>query len=253
METQTRFDLNNALEDWRRELAAQPNLATEARRELETHLRDSMAELRQRGLNDEESFWLVRHRVGEPSRLAEEFVKSDPAKAWRERTMWIAIGLFAYNLWQSISGILTQTIFWSIAAISRSDLVPEWVRFHLRSWFSKSPGSQLPSYLLYVVVDFLPVIWIGIYVAGGRIGKFHMLKSLLQSRGRFLLFALALVFLSSCVQFIYILYDRQMRMAGFPVLLFLLLGRLPLQLGLTAAIVWLMPPKSIRPAVARAI
>jgi len=56
MENQTRFDLNAAVENWRNELAAQPNLAPDDRRELETHLRDAIAGFQQRGLNDEESF-----------------------------------------------------------------------------------------------------------------------------------------------------------------------------------------------------
>ena len=80
MENQTRFDLNAAIENWRNELAAQPNLASDDRRELETHLRDAIAGFQQRGLNDEESFWLARRRVGQPPKLGEEFVKADPAK-----------------------------------------------------------------------------------------------------------------------------------------------------------------------------
>ena len=36
MENQTRFDLNAAVENWRHELAAQPPLAPDDRRELET-------------------------------------------------------------------------------------------------------------------------------------------------------------------------------------------------------------------------
>jgi hypothetical protein len=63
METQTRFDLNAAIANWYQELAAQPDLTAVVRRELETHLRDTVAELQARGLNNEESFWLARRRV----------------------------------------------------------------------------------------------------------------------------------------------------------------------------------------------
>jgi hypothetical protein len=48
MENQTRFDLNAAVEDWRKELAAQPNLASDDRHELETHLRDAITGFQQR-------------------------------------------------------------------------------------------------------------------------------------------------------------------------------------------------------------
>ena len=89
MENQTRFDLNAAVENWRNELAAQPNLASDDRRELETHLRDAIAGFQQRGLNDEESFWLARRRAGQPQQIGEEFVKSNPIAVWRERVFWL--------------------------------------------------------------------------------------------------------------------------------------------------------------------
>src|SRR3954454_1055809 len=59
METQTRFDLNAAIAAWQQELGSQPDLTPVVRRELETHLRDTVAELQGRGLNNEESFWLA--------------------------------------------------------------------------------------------------------------------------------------------------------------------------------------------------
>src|SRR5882724_6695947 len=77
MENQTRYDLNAAVENWRNELAAQPNLATDDRRELETHLRDLISEFRRKGLNDEESFRKARQRVGPPRQLGNEFEKAN--------------------------------------------------------------------------------------------------------------------------------------------------------------------------------
>ena len=106
MENQTRFDLNAAVENWRNELAAQPNLASDDRRELETHLRDAIAGFQQRGLNDEESFWLARKRVGQPPQLGEEFTKTNPAVVWRERIFWAALILLAIRLWSGISSML---------------------------------------------------------------------------------------------------------------------------------------------------
>jgi hypothetical protein len=97
MENQTRYDLNAAVENWRNELAAQPNLASDDRRELETHLRDTIAGFQQRGLNDEESFWLARRR-GQPQQLVEEFVKANPTAVWRERVFWVALGIIFWQL-----------------------------------------------------------------------------------------------------------------------------------------------------------
>src|ERR1700722_279463 len=97
MATQTRFDLTAAMEGWQNELAAQQQLTPDDRRELEKHLTDSIADLQQHGLSDEESFWLARRRIGQPRQLAEEFLKVDPTKIWRERAFWMVFGLLAFS------------------------------------------------------------------------------------------------------------------------------------------------------------
>jgi hypothetical protein len=76
MENQTRFDLNADVENWRQELAAQPNLAPDDRRELETHLRDLISEFRRKGLNEEESFRLARKKIGQLRQIGKEFKKN---------------------------------------------------------------------------------------------------------------------------------------------------------------------------------
>ena len=106
MENQTRYDLNAAVENWRNELAAQPNLAPDDRRELETHLRDAIAGFQQRGLNDEESFWLARRRVGQPQQIGEEFAKTNPTAVWRERLFWMLNALLFLNLWGRFTGTI---------------------------------------------------------------------------------------------------------------------------------------------------
>jgi hypothetical protein len=169
METQTRFDLNAAVQNWLQELAAQPNLTTEARRELETHVRDTVAELQGRGLNDEESFWLARRRVGQAKELDKEFGKADPAKAWREGVLWIAVVFFALYLWQDFWQDFTILLRWA--------LFPSIIA---RLWL-----PQVISSLIY-----LPMAWLAVSVARGRaITRVKAWHSLIRSRGRFLVVA----------------------------------------------------------------
>jgi hypothetical protein len=97
MENQTRFDLNAAIENWRNELAAQPNLAPDDRRELETHLRDSIAGFQQRGLNDEESFKSARGRVGQLPLVGKEFGKVG-SNYWNKPMVMMAWVIFAASL-----------------------------------------------------------------------------------------------------------------------------------------------------------
>src|SRR5580704_10416436 len=138
MENQTRFDLNAALENWRQELGAQPHISTDEGRELETHLRDSLAELKARGLNDEESFFLARRRIGQPQKLAEEFVKSDPAKAWRERVFWFAFGLLVFRFWNDLLFSFISPLHYRAVVYTAQNnwrtLLPEWTSFYLPKW-----------------------------------------------------------------------------------------------------------------------
>jgi hypothetical protein len=97
MENQTRYDLNAAVENWRNELAAQPNLASDDRRELETHLRDLISESRRQGLNDEESFRLARERTGQLRLIGKEFKKVSPAY-WNKFMAFLAWTMFVVSL-----------------------------------------------------------------------------------------------------------------------------------------------------------
>jgi hypothetical protein len=153
MENQTRFDLNAAIENWRQELAAQPNLASDDRRELETHLRDAVAGFQQRGLNDEESFWLARHRVGQPQQLGEEFVKADPIAVWRERAFWFVVVILLIQLWSQTVlffwFLFRDYLFWRLV-----DWLPSDAARLLPTFYSESISGLLPLFSFMFVVGF---------------------------------------------------------------------------------------------------
>ena len=160
MENQTRYDLNSAIESWRQELAAQAGLTAEVRRELETHLRDAIAGFQQRGLNDEESFWLARRRVGQPQLLGEEFVKADPSQVWGERVFWMVLACLIVSLWTNIVSCIP-----------------------LHNWTSGFFG--LLSAYAYVLLIYLPVIGLAIFLAKGQLNKrYYALAAIFQSRWR---------------------------------------------------------------------
>ena len=194
MENQTRFDLNAAMENWRHELAAQPPLAPDNRRELETHLRDALAELKARGLNDEESFWLARRRVGPPQKLAEEFVKNDPAKTWRERVFWAAVIVLAIRFWSEISAIATGFFLGLAVHLLHHHPAfspfPDWVRFYLPLPSSIDPFALVCSPFTEIALrclTYLPVAWIAYLLLRGRLERrFSWIQNILSSRRRFL-------------------------------------------------------------------
>jgi hypothetical protein len=182
MENQTRFNLEAALQEWRQEMAAQPNLAPEARRELETHVRDTVAELQRRGLNDEESFWLARRRVGQPHELANEFKKADPAKAGRQQALRIAGTFLALYLWQAFVDAI-----WN-GFVSRS--------LHINPGrFPRANSALYWAYeLAWQFVICLPLVWLAFSVARGRpIVNAAIWQPMIRSRWRFLAWAFLLL------------------------------------------------------------
>jgi hypothetical protein len=175
METQTRFNLNAAIQSWQQELAAQSNLTADVRRELETHVRDSVADLQSRSLNDEEAFWLARRRIGNPSELGDEFQTADPVKAHRERVLWIGVAFFALNLWQNLANGL-----WSI-------LFRPW------GWFSVFGFRGIFIYL--------PFAWLAVSLARGRYVPLDKpWNSLFHTRKRFAVISCLALLVTSTVQ-----------------------------------------------------
>jgi hypothetical protein len=179
MENQARFDLNAAVENWRNELAEQPNLAADDRRELETHLRDAIAGFQQRGLNDEESFWLACRRVGQPQQLGEEFVKADPAKVWRERLFWMWLALFLSATLGSISHSLALAV------------MPTKIQ----------SGASVAFLCLEVLSILIPLALVILLAKGKLIPQFSKLLPLVENRRRLAVTALVCIALSSAIRF----------------------------------------------------
>ena len=229
MENQTHYDLNAAVENWRNELAAQPNLASDDRRELETHLRDAIAGFQQRGLNDEESFWLARRRVGQPPQIGDEFVKANPAKIWRERIFWMIAAILVTSLLSSISTSLADAV---VSYFPLNEKIID--------------GSAVAS-LFWIVLTF----GIAIYFAlGFGSQRFSFLSPLLQNRSRLaivsILTALSVeIFCATIMLLAFVAYRGVYSpMGSFSFIGKLVLHHMIRNLGLVAFLVWLMPPQN---------
>ncbi len=226
MENQTGFDLNAAVESWRNELAAQPNLASDDRRELETHLRDAIAGFQQRGLNDEESFWLARRRVGRPQQIGEEFIKADPAKIWRERAFWATFAFLAIKLLLPSFTCAGQEI---INYVNMNTDAGEFV-------------MTLIALTLLAAPTFILVL-VAILLSKGRLKRqTSMLAPLLKNRLHLAISAIALV-----IVFVLIptaLFQWHLAHSPRSTALMTSIGLSIEPLGLVALLVWLMPPQN---------
>ena len=145
MENQTGFSLAIALREWRQELDSQLSLSPETRRELEAHLVDTLAELERRGLNDEESFWLARRRVGQLREVGREFAKTDDGRSISGLALRVALVCLGFRLWECLFNAL-----WS-AVTPRVAISNVWVAYPFLVY--------LPPILLavFVVRGFVPV------------------------------------------------------------------------------------------------
>ena len=96
METTTPFDLNCAIQHWRESLNQSPAFRRENLDELETHLRDSIANLQSRGLSEEEAFLIAIKRAGSGAVLGVEFGKLNARSIWLDRVFWMLVGNLFY-------------------------------------------------------------------------------------------------------------------------------------------------------------
>jgi len=241
METQTRFYLNTAIDNWRTELAGHPDLTPDVRRELEAHLRDTVIELQRSGLNDEESFWLARRRIGQPRRLCEEFVKADPARAWRERVFWMALALLVVNLWQMLLSAFPMTAR-SFAVSRFEDILPEWVLFYLPNWLRQLPDYPLPL-LFRQFVFLMPILCFAVFLASGRLKcRSFFWDCVFKTRKHFVVMGLAIISVLECLILLLVNFLGTNR--GHPSLSGFFFSNLLWAFPLIGLIAWLTPTQN---------
>ena len=78
------FDLESQIRKWRRHVQSVGALGTQDVEELESHLRDSIDELAERGVSVEEAFIVSIRRMGDAEELNHEFTKISTESVWRQ-------------------------------------------------------------------------------------------------------------------------------------------------------------------------
>jgi hypothetical protein len=117
METPAPFDLNNAIQRWRENLATSPAFRAENLDELEAHLRDSVGAFVAKGLSEDEAWWIAIRRFGFNNSVSEEFEKLNANRIWLDRAAWLVGGSVLISLlsmsavWLSNLSILISSAF----------------------------------------------------------------------------------------------------------------------------------------------
>jgi hypothetical protein len=226
---QTKFDLNIAIETWRNELAGQPQLTPDDRRELERHLTDSMADYRGRGLTDEEAFWLARQRIGKPQQLADEYEKADPVKVWRQRIFWIALAIFVWRLFSEVVAVVSTAVVLKISP-------------HTGPYAGSIPWDGVVQ-----IAGFVPVLFFVLTANGRLVPQLQKLTDLIRDRRRLALIIFILLILAISVRTAaYWAASNNVAMLFGLKMWEGLAGLNEVLLGLT--VIWLMPfePKALR-------
>jgi hypothetical protein len=100
--TNEKFDLQQAIADWRRQLARNGINSPDVLDELESHLRDDLQQQLHSGLGPRQAFDAARQRLGQNHALKIEFKKANPTAELLEKLMTaVCILLAGFIVWMS--------------------------------------------------------------------------------------------------------------------------------------------------------
>ncbi len=64
MESNIEFNIQEQIDRWVINIKSEPSITESDSEELKSHLLDSIDQLKDTGLNDEEAFWVASRRIG---------------------------------------------------------------------------------------------------------------------------------------------------------------------------------------------
>lgn len=91
------FDLEKSVSRWRATFDADQGISADALDELEIHLRDSMEQLEEARLTQEEAFLVAARRVGSADALEPEYARVSPQTAWVRPLFWMTLGVVVFS------------------------------------------------------------------------------------------------------------------------------------------------------------
>lgn len=122
-----KFDLEERVRLWRRELLGAESFREEDVAELEAHLRDSVASLEMRGLSSEEAFWLAHRRLGKARAIAPDFETVNARSIWRNRTLWMLTGIIAFGVIRNTAQLFSFLAMTAGALASQNGIAIGWL------------------------------------------------------------------------------------------------------------------------------
>lgn len=115
--------LNDLIDNWRQKTSASDTLRAEDLDELEQHLRESVDELKNFGLSDDEAVLIASRRLGDVDEIEAEFSKIDVARSWRRRVCWMMLGFVAFQVFTAVVTIVGSGAHVMAAAFGANGIV----------------------------------------------------------------------------------------------------------------------------------
>ena len=103
------FELENEITRWKQSVVGDGVVSSEETSELESHLRESVASLGEKGLTTEEAFLVGANRLGHPLALQKEYAKNKLSARWKQRVFWMLAGYLGLRVIGGVVSVIGTT------------------------------------------------------------------------------------------------------------------------------------------------
>lgn len=96
MERDNEFNIQEQIDHWVGKIKSEPSFTESDSQELKSHLLDSIDQLKDTGLNDEEAFWVASRRIGTTVDWEEDYSQANNQVIQIRRSVLILAGVLVY-------------------------------------------------------------------------------------------------------------------------------------------------------------
>lgn len=96
MERNNEFNIQEQIDHWVSKIKSEPSFTESDSEELKSHLLDSIDQLKDTGLNDEEAFWVASRRIGTSVDWEEDYSQINNQVIQMRRSVLILAGVLVY-------------------------------------------------------------------------------------------------------------------------------------------------------------
>lgn len=107
------FDLKEQIKKWCSLLEVDESYKKTDVEELESHVLEEIEQLKAKGLNEEEGFWVATHRIGKAEDLNLEFKKINSNFIWKKRLLLFLGGFLFFTILHKIINVHIIRLFYN--------------------------------------------------------------------------------------------------------------------------------------------